>query len=543
MIPSFAHSVSRDDVAAGLRMLWSLPGHLRRPIDPHETRTGIRRRLARRDADFLRLVRRSVFSNPTNPYLKLFNLAGCEPGDLERLVQQEGLEDALRQLYRQGVYLTFDEFRGRKPAARGSATIDVTPSSLRNPEAHVHVANHTGGSSGTRMPVPLDLRFIRDRGRANGLRLELVGGRGWSHAIGYPPGSGEATVLAYLPAVTGPVRWLTPVDSDSSEVPDRYRSFERLVRFGCRLSGTSFPSPEYAPPDDPLPIARWMAHVLRNGGTPHFHAYTSWGVRVCQAAAEDGLDLTGAHFTNTGEPLTAARLTTIRRVGGVAMPIYGAAETGNIGYGCLGRNVTEDLHALSDRYALVQPGETLTPSGLPSHALLMSSLRSNVPFTYINVCIGDQADIVNRPCGCPLEQVGWTTHLIKVRSFQKLTAGGMTFFDGDLIRVLEEVLPARFGGGPTDYQLIEDEVVDGQPRVQLLVHPAIGPVKSNDVAEVFLEAIGSGSSTTQLMALHWRAAGLLQIEREPPRHTAGGKIQHLHQARRASVEKPLAARI
>ena len=72
--------------------------------------------------------------------------------------------------------------------------------------------------------------------------------------------------------------------------------------------------------------------------------------------------------------------------------------------------------------------------------------------------------------------MGWTTHLREIRSHEKLTAGGMTFLDTDLIRVLEEVLPARFGGAPTDYQLVEEEAAEGQPRVRLLVHPRIGAV-------------------------------------------------------------------
>jgi hypothetical protein len=57
--------------------------------------------------------------------------------------------------------------------------------------------------------------------------------------------------------------------------------------------------------------------------------------------------------------------------------------------------------------------------------------------------------------------LGWTTHLRDIRSQEKLTAGGMTFLDTDLIRVLEEVLPARFGGAPTDYQLVEEEAEEG----------------------------------------------------------------------------------
>ena len=34
---------------------------------------------------------------------------------------------------------------------------------------------------------------------------------------------------------------------------------------------------------------------------------------------------------------------------------------------------------------------------------------------------------------------------------EKLNAGGMTFLDTDIVRLLERDLPARFGGGPTDF--------------------------------------------------------------------------------------------
>jgi hypothetical protein len=93
--------------------------------------------------------------------------------------------------------------------------------------------------------------------------------------------------------------------------------------------------------------------------------------------------------------------------------------------------------------------------------------------------MGDQAIVVQRACGCPLEQLGWVTHLHTIRSYEKLTGGGMTFLDTDVIRVLEEELPARFGGTPTDYQLLEEEADDGQPRLQLLVHPRVGPLNPN----------------------------------------------------------------
>jgi hypothetical protein len=73
----------------------------------------------------------------------------------------------------------------------------------------------------------------------------------------------------------------------------------------------------------------------------------------------------------------------------------------------------------------------------------------------LNLSLGDHARLERRACGCPLERLGWDTHLETIRSFEKLTAAGMNFLDVDVIRVLEEILPARFGGGPTDYQLQE----------------------------------------------------------------------------------------
>jgi hypothetical protein len=94
--------------------------------------------------------------------------------------------------------------------------------------------------------------------------------------------------------------------------------------------------------------------------------------------------------------------------------------------------------------------------------------------------------------------------------------------------VLEEVLPARFGGVPTDYQLVEEEGDEGRPRLRLLVHPALGPLDPAAVAAAFLDGIGRGAGVERLMGLVWREAGLLEVERRPPHATASGKIQHLH---------------
>jgi hypothetical protein len=150
----------------------------------------------------------------------------------------------------------------------------------------------------------------------------------------------------------------------------------------------------------------------------------------------------------------------------------------------------------------------------------------------LNVSLGDQGVLGPRACGCPLEGLGWNTHLHAIRSFEKLTVGGMALPDGDLARTLEQVLPARFGGGPTDYQLVEEEAGDGRPRLRLLVHPRIGAVDARSVIVAFLGSVGRGSGMERMTELVWRDHGALVVERRAPLETSGGKILHLHRRTR-----------
>ena len=87
-------------------------------------------------------------------------------------------------------------------------------------------------------------------------------------------------------------------------------------------------------------------------------------------------------------------------------------------------------------------------------------------------------------------------------------------------RVLDETLPSRFGGGPGDYQLVEDDAWNGR-RLRLLVHPAVGPVDPHAVAETFVSALDA-----------WPATRVVTVERHVPLATTFGKILHVHRIRR-----------
>ncbi len=509
---------------AALRLLGAIPRVLKPSIGPTRARDALARRLVERDRSFLSLVHREIYGRTASPYRALLRAVGCEMGDVERLVQARGLEGALAVLFRQGIYLTVDEFKGRRPLVRGRTTIDVRPSDLRNRGAARHIPLQSGGSRGTRTALWLDRGFVRERAGNVGLIFASRGNPDWESGLWLVPGGAALVHMLEFEAFGTPhSRWFSQLDPASAELSDRYRWGERLVRAAAWAAGAPLPRLRYVPLDDPLPIARWMADALRKGRRANLWTYASSAVRLCQAAAAAGLSLEGAQFAVGGEPFTEARRATIHAVGAQAYPQYGIAECGEVAFGCLAPRALDEMHVLRDLHALIQAGEDGRAVGLPADALLISSLRPTAPFALLNVSMGDRGALGERSCGCPMADLGWTTHVRSLRSDEKLTAAGMTFHDTDVIRVLEEALPARFGGGPTDYQLIEEEDRTGRPHLRLLVHPRVPRFDAAAIAETFLAGMASGPDGGSRMAGIWRGAGLLTVERRPPVPAALGK--------------------
>ncbi len=524
-----------NELLTGARGLWRLPGFLRRPpISVVEARAILRRRQERRADDLLDLVRRTIYANPRSPYQPLLRHAGVAYADLASLVGREGVEGALRVLLREGVYLTADEFKGRRPVVRGSTTLRLSPAHLRNPTTWWHLTSQTSGSRGERVSVSMDLAVLRDRMTNDLLALAAWGPHDWVFGFWKVPGGDALSTLVHLAGLgMPPARWFSQVAPDAPGLAARYRWSERLVRWIAAGAGVRLPRPEYVSLGDPSPIVRWMAEALGAGRTPHLQTFASSAVRVCRAALDSSIDLTGARFMVGGEPVTEARVDVIRRAGAEVRSRYLAAEAGLLGLGCLAARVPDELHVCDDLNAVV-PGEG---AGLPPECLLVTSLRPTAPMILLNVSLGDRGVLGPRPCDCPLEALGWKTHLHTLRSFEKLTAGGMSFAHTELIRVLETTLPTLFGGGPADYQLVEDGGSPGEPRVRLLVHPRLGPLDPGRVAQAFLDAVGEPAGAGRVMGLAWREGSVLRVERRAPLVTASGKILHLHES--IAPEAPL----
>jgi hypothetical protein len=161
-------------------------------------------------------------------------------------------------------------------------------------------------------------------------------------------------------------------------------------------------------------------------------------------------------------------------------------------------------------------------------AFNVTSLLLTTPKLMLNVEIDDYGILEQRSCGCPLESHGFTTHLREIRSFRKLTGEGVTLVGSEMLRILEEVLPSRFGGSPLDYQLLEEEDEDGFTRLSLLINPGVEIADEDAVVEAIFQAMGESSIGADSARAIWSQARILRVKRAAPVWTARGKLMPLH---------------
>jgi hypothetical protein len=139
-----------------------------------------------------------------------------------------------------------------------------------------------------------------------------------------------------------------------------------------------------------------------------------------------------------------------------------------------------------------------------------------------------------RRCGCEFEALGLTTHLRDIHSYRKLTGEGVTMIGSEMLDIIENVLPSRFGGSPLDYQLLEQEDEQGLTRLYVLVSPKVNLSNEQEVVDTVLEAMRRTSPQADATRLVWQRAGTLRVRREEPVWTNRGKLMPLRVERRAS---------
>jgi len=285
----------------------------------------------------------------------------------------------------------------------------------------------------------------------------------------------------------------------------------------------SFPAPEFAPLGEAEKVGEYVIGMVAAGMRPCVSTSPSAAVRLCLAMQERGRSLRNVRFMLVSEPLTRARRQVIEAAGAGASSIYAFAEGGNVGAQCPNPTVADDVHVALDAYAVVQRARTLSDGEIVD-AQLFTAFRPACPKVMLNAEIGDYAVMETRRCGCLFDELGYDRHLHSIRSFQKLSGEGVTFIGADILRLLEEILPRRFGGSLADYQLIESQDARGLPQYALLVSPEVGGLDERALVATFLEELGKLRPPYRFMANQWAQANILRVRRQRPLATARGKV-------------------
>ncbi|HEX9800424.1 MAG TPA: hypothetical protein VGC00_09685 [Thermoanaerobaculia bacterium] len=526
-MPSLAALNAYARFAAGL------PRTLRTRIDAVEADGIVRDRLARRAEMLVELVERRIYAVPGSPYRELLHLVGCELGDLRRLVAAEGVEGALGALRDEGVYVTFEEFKGRVPIVRGGLEISTGPRAFDNPVSRRYWHGATSGSTGRSTRIALDLEHLAASVPSSVLALATHGALDLPAAVWRTilPGLAGISNVLHGALRRQPIeRWFSPLARADLRPSLKNRLATEWILAVGRLSGARLPRPELVPLDRAGAVARWIGDALGRRGGCTLHAHVSCLLRSAQAASELGIDLSGAIFWGGGEPPTPAKIEPIRAAGARYVPTYFLSEAGAIGYGCRAPADATDVHVVEDSIAVIQQDVAVPASERVVPAFCLTTLLPTSPKLLFNVESDDYGILEERDCGCPLAKLGYRRHIRQVRSYRKLTGEGMSLVGSDMVRVLEQVLPAAFGGTPLDYQLVEAEDGAGFTRLALRVHPRIELPDDRAVVETLLAELGRGDDAAELARAVWRQAKTLGVWREPPCFTALGKFMPLVRA-------------
>jgi len=521
-------AATRDAVRLGMSLMAGLPSLLREPVTVAAARAVQAAALCARNDQFLTMVTEAGFRRPDSALGRLLHHAGVESGDVRGLLAREGLEATLRALATSGVYVLVDEFKGRRELVRGSLRLQVGPGSFANPRSRYGIVASSSGSRSDAPPFIVDLSFVRAAAGAMHTHLDALGIERLVNADWEAVGAGARYRLLKMGALDAPLdAWFSDVDPADPDLAPSFRYGERILRWAAACCGRKLPRATVVPSDDARIVARWMVRQLERGNTPHVLSVSSNIAALGRAAAADGLELAGAYATMGGEPITAVRRDIVAASGLRPLPRYGSIETGAVGYACVRPTHSDDVHVVAGMHAVIRADALGAAIGIPENAILHTGLHAAAPFAAVNLSMGDAAEVTRSTCGCPVERIGWTRCLRDIRSFEKLTVAGITLHAGDLIRVLEEALPARFGGDALDYQLIEGEDASGLPTLALRIDPRLGEIDPKVALDALLAVLASGPPVHAVMAKMLRQSVALSLERGPPLRRRG-KALHVH---------------
>jgi len=509
----------------------NLNGFLRDRLTAERALTTIKSRLEKRETSFLQMVQNTIFGNPHSPYLKLLKMCGCEYGDIQKMAVSDGIEGTLEKLKTEGIFISLEEFKGRKECRRGSQTFLFRERDFNNLTSGGNISVTSSGSRGKKTRSLYDLEFLTANISTynvpllNGLEATSLPIALWMPSM---PGAGILNLLAYTKFGNPPVKWFSPLREPESKSSLKDRLATRYIRSMSYLAGYRWPHPEHVPYDNTIEIVRWIHEAIKRYGGCIVDSYVSAIQRICRTAEAKGIDLHGVRFIIGGEPLTDLKLNEIKKVTSQYCILYGISEAGFVGGGCFDPLYSDDVHIFEDTFGLISQRRIVPHAGIEVNAFLLTSFLLSAPKVLLNVEVGDHGSVDTRKCNCIFGELGFNKHIHHIRGFDKLSSEGTTFLAADMVRIIEDVLPVRFGGVSTDYQLIEEEDEKGNTRIYVIASPELGSIDENVLIQFILSELSKGSEAAKMMTIMWHRADTLKVKRIKPMITATGKLLPLH---------------
>src|SRR5688572_27610187 len=282
---------------------------LKEPLTLPRAQAIVKARMENRAGAFVGMVERGVYGQPKSPYLALMKHARCELGDLRALVHDKGVEGTLIDLGAAGVYVEFEEFKGRRPIVRNSLELPVKASDFDNPAARHVFAVRTGGSTGLSTLVGQDFDYIAAGAPMQMLMLDAYGllDTPTAHWLQILPGTGIRFLLqrAYFRQYSE--HWYSSMGWTDSKAWPKYDAATLYMISCARLLGCRIPYPTILRLDQAVVVARWVRDTVARHGRAFLASNVSHALRVAVAAQEAGIDLSDATFRVGGEPVTPAK--------------------------------------------------------------------------------------------------------------------------------------------------------------------------------------------------------------------------------------------
>ncbi len=519
-----------SDLAGYVRACSGLRNFFKERLSIEDAVGKVSKKCESRSEDFLDIVKKAVYENEDSPFLKLLKSANLRFSDVKSLVDSRGVEGALRELAEEGAYVRIDEFKGKSICVRNGRKFAFEESDFDNTLFHsgLEITSGATRSSGTKTMV--DFNSLTESAEDFAVMQHVHNLIDTPQIVWMPTGLGMICVLRYGKLGNVPVswfsqaRWFPKIGKGNLYSSIKNRVMVDSMIYEARVMGIPLPKMKWVDIDDVREVTEKISRVIKENSRCCVTTFVSSALRACKSAVDTGTDIEGAVFLVTGEPLTPTKRREIESTGAEVIPWYAASEIGVISFGCRKPSNCDDTHFLSNRLAMIQYKREIKDFGIDVNAFLLTSLSPFARKRLINVEMGDYGVMEKLKCGCGYEKLGLEDVIYNIRSFEKLTGEGMTLIGSDMVDVLEEDLPAMFGGSSTDYQVVEAEDEHGFTHMDVLVSPSLGKVDEKRVVDAVYDGLRRRSKGRNLSFEMWEDAGTIRVRREKPIVTKRGKL-------------------